>query len=37
MEKIETYEEAFQKIREETAITDIDELVNKFVESEKHN
>ena len=37
MEKVQTYEEAFQKIKEATEITDIDELVSKFVDAERHN
>ena len=34
---VEQYEEAFRKIEEATGITDIDALVNTFIEAEKHN
>ena len=34
---VEQYEEAFRKIEEATGITDIEALVNTFIEAEKHN
>jgi coiled-coil domain-containing protein 63/114 len=34
---VEQYEEAFRKIEEATGITDIESLVNTFIEAEKHN
>ena len=36
-EKVQSYEEAFQQIQKATGITDIDELVTKFVEAEDKN
>merc|ERR1719162_1961136 len=36
-EKVQSYEEAFQQIQKATGITDIDELVTKFVEGEDKN
>jgi hypothetical protein len=36
-EKVISYEEAFSKIQESTGISDIDELVNTFIESEDKN
>ena len=35
--KVQTYEEAFQKIKEATGTSDIDELVNNFIVSEEQN
>ena len=37
MEKVQSYEEAFQQIQKATGIADIDELVTKFVEAEDKN
>lgn len=37
MEKVQMYDEAFAKINEATGITEIDELVKTFVDSEKQN
>jgi uncharacterized phage infection (PIP) family protein YhgE len=37
MEKVQSYEEAFAKIQKATKITDIDELVQTFINAEDHN
>lgn len=37
LEKVQSYEEAFNKIRATTGITDIDELVNTFIAHEDQN
>lgn len=37
VEKVHSYEEAFEKIKQATGITDIDELVNRFIEAEDGN
>lgn len=37
MEKVQSYEEAFAKIQKATNITDIDELVQTFINAEDHN
>ena len=37
MEKVQSYEEAFSKIKEATGISDIDELVNTFIAAEDQN
>lgn len=37
LKMVEQYEEAFKKIEEATGITDIEALVNTFIEAEKHN
>eukprot|EP00753_Platysulcus_tardus_P000813 PLAT10730.2.p1 GENE.PLAT10730.2~~PLAT10730.2.p1 ORF type:complete len:579 (-),score=344.83 PLAT10730.2:133-1869(-) len=36
-EKVQSYEEAFAKIQEVTGISDVDELVDKFIEAEDKN
>ena len=36
-EKVQSYEEAFLKIQKQTGISDIDELVTKFIEAEDKN
>merc|ERR1712167_353355 len=35
--KVQSYEEAFNKIKQSTGITDIDELVTTFIQNEEHN
>jgi hypothetical protein len=37
MEKVKSYEEAFAKIQRATGISDIDNLVQTFVNAENHN
>jgi len=37
MEKVQSYEEAFAKIQQATAISDIDQLVQTFINAEDHN
>lgn len=37
LEKVELYEDAFKKIEEATGISDIDQLINTFVEAENNN
>lgn len=37
MDKLQYYEEAYEKIKGTTGITDIDELVTKFLEAEDKN
>ena len=36
-EKLEEYEDAFRKIADSTNVSDVDELVKRFVENEEHN
>ncbi|EJK77057.1 hypothetical protein THAOC_01135 [Thalassiosira oceanica] len=36
-EKLEEYEDAFRKIANSTNVSDVDELVKRFVENEEHN
>ena len=36
-QKVQTYEEAFQKIKDSTGTSDIDELVKNFIVSEEQN
>jgi len=36
-QRVESYEEAFQKIQQATGITDIDELVTTFIAAEDQN
>lgn len=37
IEKVHSYEDAFEKIQEATGITDIEELVSQFIEGEEQN
>jgi len=37
MEKVQSYEDAFAKIQQATKISDIDVLVQTFVNAEEHN
>ena len=37
LEKVQSYEEAFERIKEATGITEIDDLVSTFIEAEENN